>query len=588
MKISKKALFAAALLFLIAPIFAQKTQNSLTPSLPFSKGVNLLKWFEVWEEWNKDELPALNKYDEDDFACLKDIGVDIVRVPIHFDLLMKPHYTGKILDVVLQKLDQVCEWAEKYQIYLVIDNHSFNSTAQYYNPPSIAEYQKSIEAVWSQLAQRYKNRSQYIIYEIVNEPNGQQEYMDNWLRVQEEIINLIRSYDAERTIVVSSPYWTGLDELLAMKPYKDPNLLYTIHFYEPLLFTHQGSNWMAGAEDFADIRIPFPYEKSRLPKYKDQTMTWNQLKKQASKLTGSWMKDAISTYPTEGTEKYVKARIKKVADWAKKNKVRVFAGEMGAMDTADRADRIAWLNLVRTAFEENNMPYCVWGIDGGSGFLKSQSSQNFPEDIDQEILEAEGFTMPDQAALAKASRTLNEFPQKSYIVYDGVVGKKTVIDIVNCRQAVWDEQKQSHCMQIPHVSSQSLLCKFILPEPVASKVTEQHDSITLSFSVKFTDKSQSFNVFLQDTDEGEANLPWKKGYTVSAADYTLNKWVKITIPLSAFKNSWGTWSDKEGKNYNEESKFEWSRFQKLYFDFEDWDDSMRGDIYIDDIILGIL
>ena len=579
MNISKKTLFAAALLFLFTSVFAQNT------SLPFSKGINLLKWFEVWEDWDKDELPDLNKYDKDDFACLKDMGVDIIRVPIHFDLLMEPHYTGKILDVVLEKLDQVCDWAEEYQIYLVIDNHSFNSTALYYNPPSITEYQKSIEAVWTQLAQRYKNRSEYIIYEIVNEPNGQQEYMDNWIRVQQEIINLIRSYDPEHTIVVSSPYWTGLDELLEMKPYKDPNLLYTIHFYEPLLFTHQGSNWMAGAEDFADIRIPFPYDKSRLPKYKGQTMSWNQLKKQAAKLNGSWMKDAIHTYPIEGSEKYVKARIKKVADWAKKNKVRVFAGETGALETAERTDRIAWLNMVRAAFEENNMPYCVWGIDGGSGFLKSDSGQKFPEDIDQEILEAEGFTMPDQAALAKASRTLNEFPQKPYVVYDGVVGKKTVIDIVNCRQAVWDEDKQSHCMQIPHVSSQSLLCKFILPEIIASKVTEYHDSLTLSFSVKFTDKSQSFNIFLQDTDEGEANLPWKKGYTVRAADYPLNKWVNISLPLSAFENSWGTWSDKEGKNYNQEGKFEWSRFQKLYFDFEDWDDTKRGDIFVDDICI---
>ena len=579
MNITKKFLFAAAFLFFITPVFAQNT------SLPFSKGINLLKWFEVWEDWNVDELPALNKYDEDDFACLKDMGVDIVRVPIHFDLLMEPHYTGKILDVVLEKLDQVCDWAEKYQIYLVIDNHSFNSTAQSYNPPSIQDYQKSIEAVWSQLAQRYKNRSQYIIYEIVNEPMGQPEYMDNWVRVQEEIINLIRSYDPEHTIVVSSPYWTGLDELLEMKPYKDPNLLYTIHFYEPLLFTHQGSNWMAGAEDFADIRIPFPYDKSRLPKYKGETVTWKQLEKQAKKLTGSWMKDALETYATDGSEKFIKDRIKKVADWAKENKVRVFAGEMGALDTADRADRIAWLKTVRVAFEENNMPYCVWGIDGGNGFLKSQSSQNFPEDIDPEILEAEGFTMPDEAAITKAFRTLNEFPQKPYLVYDGAVGRKTVIDIVNCRQSVWDEDKQSHCMQIPHVPQKTLLCKFILPEPVTSKVTEQHVSLTLSFSVKFTDKSQSFNVFLQDSDEGEENLPWKKGYTLNAKDYPLNKWVKISLPFSAFTNSWGTWSDKAGEWFDLEGQFEWSRFQKLYFDFEDWDDSKQGDIFIDDVVI---
>lgn len=573
----KRILFASVLIFLMPSLFAQKAD------LPFTKGVNLLKWFEIWEEWNKDELPPLNKYDEDDFACLKDMGVDIIRVPIHFDILMEPHYTGKILDLVLDKLDQACDWAEKYQIYLVIDNHSFNSTAQYNNPPSIKEYQKSMEAVWTQLAQRYKNRSEYIIYEIMNEPMGQQEYLDNWVTVQQNIIKLIRKYDQKHTIVAASAYWSSIDELIKMKPYKDPNIIYTIHFYEPLLFSHQGSNWMAGAGGFEDIYIPFPYEESHLPKYKGKELTWKELRQEASKLD-SWMKDALDKYPTEGREEDVKRRIKSVADWAKKNKVNVWAGEMGIMDTADRADRLAWLKMVRETFEENKIPYCVWGIDDEFGFLKKGSAQRFPEDIDREILEAEGFTMPDAAAVAKASRSMNEFPQKPYLVYDGICGKKTVIDIVNCERAAKDAE-QGYCIKVPHVAEKSLLCKFILPKIIASKMGEYNKSLEISFSVKFTDKNQNFNLYLQDSDEGEKNLPWKKGYTIKATDYPLNEWVKISIPLSNFKNTRGTWSDKSGKWYDLDSKFEWSRFEKLYFDFEDWDNSKEGDIYLDDIVI---
>ena len=73
MNITKKAFFAAVILFLMTPIFSTPATNT---SLPFSKGVNLLKWFEIWEDWDKDELPPLNKYDEDDFACLKDMGIE--------------------------------------------------------------------------------------------------------------------------------------------------------------------------------------------------------------------------------------------------------------------------------------------------------------------------------------------------------------------------------------------------------------------------------------------------------------------------------------------------------------------------------
>ena len=115
----KKSLFTIALLLLMTSVFCQN-------KLPFTKGVNLLRWFETWN----NSLPPLNKYDEADFATLKSMGVDIIRLPIHFEFVMEPDYTGEIDNIILEKLDQVCDWAEKYQIYLVIDNHSFNDPEQ--------------------------------------------------------------------------------------------------------------------------------------------------------------------------------------------------------------------------------------------------------------------------------------------------------------------------------------------------------------------------------------------------------------------------------------------------------------------------
>ena len=73
----KKTIVAAAFLFLMGSAFCQNT-------LPFTKGVNLLRWFETWN----NSLPPLNKYDEADFATLKSMGVDIIRLPIHFEFVM--------------------------------------------------------------------------------------------------------------------------------------------------------------------------------------------------------------------------------------------------------------------------------------------------------------------------------------------------------------------------------------------------------------------------------------------------------------------------------------------------------------------
>ncbi|MBP5792601.1 MAG: cellulase family glycosylhydrolase, partial [Spirochaetaceae bacterium] len=197
-----------------------------------------------FESWQAESLPDLNKYGENDFAILKSMGVEIIRVPIHFANLMEPYSTGKVYDIVFEKLDQVCDWAEKYQIYLVIDDHSFNSAEEDKIPPKAETCKKHLEAVWPQIAERYKDRSEYIIYEILNEPKGLGDIPAKWYKIQQEIIDVIRKYDTKHTIVVTSADWSDIDTLVKMKPYKDPNLIYTFHSYEPELFCQQGT-WIA-------------------------------------------------------------------------------------------------------------------------------------------------------------------------------------------------------------------------------------------------------------------------------------------------------------------------------------------------------
>ena len=248
-----------------------------------------------FESWQAGCLSELNKYDETDFAMLKSMGVEIIRLPIHFANLMEPANTGKVYDIVFEKLDQVCDWAEKYQIYLVIDDHSFNSEAEDNNPPTAKLYKEHLESVWSQVAQRYNNRSEYIIYEILNEPKAKGDISAKWNKIQQDIIDVIRSYDSNRTIVVTSSNFSSIDTLVKMKPYKDPNLIYTFHFYEPFVFTHQSATWV-GAE-FIDLEgVPFPYDRKRIPKLK-------------GKSKGTWIENYLHIdYVSEGTTKFINNR----------------------------------------------------------------------------------------------------------------------------------------------------------------------------------------------------------------------------------------------------------------------------------------
>lgn len=549
-------------LFLVCSMFAAFAQESL----PFTKGINMLTFFETW---NKGELPNLNKHDEADFACLKSMGVEVIRLPVHFDLLMEPYDTGTIYDFVLEKLDQVCDWAEKYQIYLIIDDHSFNTEEYDHNPPSVKLYQEHLESVWRQIASRYNNRSKYIIYEILNEPKSNGEIASKWIKLQQGIIDLIRSYDPERDIVVTSADFSSIDTFVKMKPYKDPNLIYSFHFYEPFEFTHQGATWvgphMIDLED-----IPFPYDRKRMPMLKGRAKD--------SYLPNYFREE----YPTKGTVKFINQRIKKAADWGKKNKVRIFCGEIGANVWTNPVDRLAWINATRTALEANNISYCCWGMDGSFGFLKSdKSGMIFPDDIDKDALEAYGFTMPDPKLSEKAS--LNITSEKPYLVYDGISG-------VGAGKVYWGNIKEikkdsdrDYCMVISYPGKQNG-CRFYLPNRITSIIAETPQSFTVSFSVKFADNKQEFRLNLSDADEGAELPPWNISVPVRAADYKVGEWVTVEVPVSKLSES-GAWSNKANKWFNPQGKFDWSRLDSIYFDFDDFDNKNKGDIYIDDIVL---
>ena len=540
------------------------------PSLPFSKGINMLTWFEKPGP-DRNIPPDLNKYDENDIACLKSMGVESIRVICTFDLLSDmPYGSGKINDDILEKLDQLCDWAEKYQIYLIICNcynHVVDSTEHENN---VALIKAQLECVWSQLSNRYKNRSDYIIYEITNEPG--RIAANKWYKIQQEIINLIRSYDSFCTIVVSGVNWSNITELTQLKPYKDPNLIYTFHFYEPFVFTHQGASW--SGPEIADLEgLPFPYDSKRLPKLK-------------GKAKNSWVQDYIQNgYKTEGTDKFINSRIKKAADWAKKNNVRILCGEIGAKVWTNPVDRLAWIKATVSALNDNGISYCTWGIDSTDGFLKTESTTlTFPDDIDKDALEAYGFSMPDGTLAAKCNIGLKEFPASPYLIYDGFAGKG-----ISCypygsvkNTEISDFHKNCLSASLPGNNSNGIY--FTFKQKFLKEIVKNKDAISIKLSFKFANKTQKFTIVFIDTDEGETALPWQMEYEIKASNYKSGEWVTIEVPFSEF-NQEGAWSNKTQKGYPPEGKFDWNRLESLSFYFNDYENAMSGDIYIDDIVI---
>ena len=555
----KKNLFSIILIFLMTSAFCQN-------ALPFSKGVNTFIPF-FRDNVSINQMPALNVYDEADFECLKDMDVEVVRLACYFPYLMEPSFTGKISETILKKIDEFCDWAEENHIYLIIDNHGMGGAD--YETKTVKQLEEHLSILWPVLAKRYAGRSEYIMYEILNEP-ADPITTSQWQKVQQNIIDSIRQYDTKHTIIVTGSHWSAIDQLMQLKPFKDPNLIYTFHFYEPNLFTQQDESF---SEELKNTDgIPFPYDKSRMPKAKAKD--------------GTWFKEVWTSYPQEGTEKFLEGRIKKISDWAKKNNVNIFCGELGSGNTVKHSDRVVYNQFVTSMMQKYEIPYCVWTMDVGNGFFQDPGpGAIFPDDIDEDIVEAYGFSMPSSYAAAKTNRVIKAFPDEPFVLHDGVNGKWVDSLVYGTVKHSFDDYEHGDCLQITfNTETKSNGLKITPPKIISAAVRDNFNSMILSFSVKFTDSSQYFKVHFEDSDNGEDQLPWRSTYIVKASEKSINKWVIVEIPLTEAKETDGTWSDAAGKWFDSQGRFSWKRFSTIKFDFDNYD-FRTGNVYIDDIVL---
>ena len=219
---------------------------SLYSQTPFSRGVNLTGWF----QGNSPGQIQFTKFTKQDIINIKSLGCDVIRLPVNLHSMTSgsPLYTLDPLYFSFQ--DSVVKWCEQLHIYLIIDNHSFDP-----NTDTSPDVVNILIKVWSQMATHYKDRSDYILYEILNEPHGITTAV--WGSIQSQVINAIRAKDNIHKIIVGGSGYNTYSELRNLPVYSDTNLLYTFHFYDPFIFTHQGATWVSPSMGDS-LRCAFP------------------------------------------------------------------------------------------------------------------------------------------------------------------------------------------------------------------------------------------------------------------------------------------------------------------------------------------
>jgi endoglucanase len=511
--------------FWIGPAVAQQA--------PFSRGVNLTGWFQA----NSVRQIQFNRYSRKDFENIKSLGCDVIRLPInlHFMTAGAPSYT--IDPLFYDFLDQVVTWAEELQLFLILDNHTFDPLVN--TDPNIGIV---LEIVWLQMAQHYKDRSQYILYEILNEPHGITDQL--WNNIQLGVINKIRTVDVRHTLVVGPASWNSYNNLANLPRYNDNNLIYTFHFYDPFLFTHQGATWLdPSMESLAGV--PFPYQADSMPPL-------------PSPLINTWVGDLYRNYAADGTVAKVKQLIDIAVRFRTERNVPIYCGEFGVyMPKCHDNQRVFWYEVVRKYLEEKQIDWTSWDYHGGLGLFKAERGGFFEHDLNVGLLQALGLTVPVQTirqARPDSTGSLIYADMPGPMLYELSYGSE-MIDYYS------DDSPNNgrYCLKWTEALQYSVIGLDYLPDRDFSELVGKNYALDLM--VRGDTPGLSFQVrFLDTKTTSPTDVPWRFGILVNEQTASWDRrWHHLHIPLSQMAEL-GGWYNAW---HNPQGKFDWKAVDRI-------------------------
>jgi aryl-phospho-beta-D-glucosidase BglC (GH1 family) len=349
-------------------------------------GLNLGGFFSQVKDNIFDDNHINTFITEKDIALINNWGFNCVRLPVDYNFFEIAPY--KYDEMRLKKIDEFLNISKKYNLQVILDlhktsGHSFALKERDENDiwDKNSENRKRFISIWDMFSKRYKNYHN-IIYEILNEPIAPD--YNAWNDLSDEAINIIRKNDKNHYIIIESNMWGRPVCFEGLKKFSDEKIIYSFHFYEPIVVTHQMAYWTP----FVVYNIYRKYVK--YPGRPDNiTDAKEKLQKKDEKFA-AFLDGQDRDWNITELEKLLKP----VFDFRDKYNVPIFCGEFGCIVVADPKTRKNWTSDIITIFKKHNISWTYWSyknMDFGIVDLTEiyKNNPNYSKDrIDYNILES--------------------------------------------------------------------------------------------------------------------------------------------------------------------------------------------------------
>ena len=360
------------------------------------RGINLWPWFSLTREYPPPRQdyawppfqPGRPVPTAGDLRGLAGLGFDFVRLPLDPGPFLA--FTGARRAALLDEVEGAVAAVRAAGLALIL-NVQANAATHHYTPdrfygapgaPLFAPYRDLVAELARRLQRGGDGR---VALEPVNEP-PQACGAATWTALQGELLGAARAAAPRLALVATGACGGLIPGLVALDPAPlraaGPTL-FSFHFYEPYLFTHQGAPWMREPV-YRDLNgVPWPAAAGSLAgtlaavraRMAADTGLSPGARAANERLTESKLAEYFAARPDRG---FVDHHLAAVVDWARRHGIPtsdVVMGEFGALRTDDRYlaaaadDRARYIGDVRRAAEACGFPWALWNLFDGMGLV---------------------------------------------------------------------------------------------------------------------------------------------------------------------------------------------------------------------------
>jgi endoglucanase len=334
---------ALGLLLLSLP---SRANAAADPVYTFKKGVNISHWLSQ----NDPSKYGAPWFGESDVDWISKQGFDHIRLPVDFRECLAAD--GSLDDSRLVPIANTIRWAKERGLGVILDAHflpgaDFNSVGGDNRVYTDMAVQDKAAQVWREMARHFAGEGPNVRFEILNEPVAKENAQLNPFMAH--VLAAIRESNPTRVVYVTSNKWSSFRAVEDVVLPNDPNIALTIHFYEPLVFTHQRASW-AGFKDTLPA-VTFP---GTTPDVTGYTLpTYTQKIKAGEPITSAQIDEKFA----------------KVSSWLSYHAptIEVYVGEFGVYGPAPDDSKRRWIETVRRDAETRGWGWGVWEYEGGFG-----------------------------------------------------------------------------------------------------------------------------------------------------------------------------------------------------------------------------